>query len=100
MELTTSPSGPAKIQGLFMMSKIQNLNGTHNHCYLLFQNKMLFMMSKIQNLNGTHNLCHCVKVSSPVVYDVKDTKSEYKVQSTKYRVVPYAKIIPTVGLVG
>ena len=66
---------------LFMMSKIQNLNGTHNpfeieistamvvydvkdtkfewnsqqilHIFLLLLR--LFMMSKIQNLNGTHN---------------------------------------------
>lgn len=38
---------------------------------------MLFMMSKIQNQS-----------------------TEYRLQSAEYRVVPYAKIIPTVGLVG
>ena len=38
-----------------MMSKIQNLNGTHNS-FLFYKNLLLlFMMSKIQNLNGTHN---------------------------------------------
>ena len=66
---------------LFMMSKIQNLNGTHNNgcetpqifqvVYDVKDTKFewnsqrngsngksidrLFMMSKIQNLNGTHN---------------------------------------------
>ena len=38
-----------------MMSKIQNLNGTHNSKYIIKATKKLFMMSKIQNLNGTHN---------------------------------------------
>ena len=38
------------------------------------------MMSKIQNLNGTHN-CACVRVSADcVVYDVKDTKFEWNSQ--------------------
>ena len=67
----------------------------------------LFMMSKIQNLNGTHNRVFDAPEKVTVVYDVKDTKSDYRLQSTKcrvqsaeYRVVPYAKIIPTVGLVG
>ena len=45
----------------------------------------LFMMSKIQNLNGTHNRrteCaeHCV-----VVYDVKDTKFEWNSQLLEYQ---------------
>ena len=38
-----------------MMSKIQNLNGTHNICFYTQTIEGLFMMSKIQNLNGTHN---------------------------------------------
>ena len=37
------------------MSKIQNLNGTHNISLFIINNAELFMMSKIQNLNGTHN---------------------------------------------
>ena len=40
----------------------------------------LFMMSKIQNLNGTHNInikCHNIAI---VVYDVKDTKFEWNSQ--------------------
>ena len=55
MELTTSNTASNNIEGLFMMSKIQNLNGTHNNeCrqYMRFK----------------------------VVYDVKDTKFEWNSQ--------------------
>ena len=38
---------------------------------------MLFMMSKIQNLNGTHNLDAFLLLFRQVVYDVKDTKFEW-----------------------
>ena len=38
------------------------------------------MMSKIQNLNGTHNYCSSVSISYRVVYDVKDTKCEWNSQ--------------------
>ena len=41
---------------------------------------VLFMMSKIQKLNGTHNLHTCYVSSSSVVYDVKDTKIEWNSQ--------------------
>ena len=41
---------------------------------------MLFMMSKIQNMNGTHNGNSTCDMSSPVVYDVKDTKFEWNSQ--------------------
>ena len=37
----------------------------------------LFMMSKIQNLNGTHNVYVNTRVDLYVVYDVKDTKFEW-----------------------
>ena len=37
-------------------------------------------MSKIQNLNGTHNTSGYVVVNSMVVYDVKDTKFEWNSQ--------------------
>ena len=33
------------------------------------------MMSKIQNLNGTHNRQMVIQVVLAVVYDVKDTKN-------------------------
>ena len=55
MELTTKVAGDLNIDLLFMMSKIQNLNGTHNHA-INFQKKEL------------------------VVYDVKDTKFEWNSQ--------------------
>ena len=40
----------------------------------------LFMMSKIQNLNGTHNFFSLSNCSINVVYDVKDTKFEWNSQ--------------------
>ena len=41
---------------------------------------LLFMMSKIQNLNGTHNSAKRTYRISRVVYDVKDTKFEWNSQ--------------------
>ena len=38
------------------------------------------MMSKIQNLNGTHNSAKSNLASANVVYDVKDTKFEWNSQ--------------------
>ena len=38
------------------------------------------MMSKIQNLNGTHNMRCKVLLTNSVVYDVKDTKFEWNSQ--------------------
>ena len=55
MELTTRSSPTVRYWRLFMMSKIQNLNGTHNN-----------LISAIKN--------HLV------VYDVKDTKFEWNSQ--------------------
>ena len=40
----------------------------------------LFMMSKIQNLNGTHNNQLITVFINIVVYDVKDTKFEWNSQ--------------------
>ena len=40
----------------------------------------LFMMSKIQNLNGTHNTQLAIRSGQFVVYDVKDTKFEWNSQ--------------------
>ena len=62
------------------MSKIQNLNGTHNSCTIKLADHPLFMMSKIQNLNGTHNLDERYRNQMVVVYDVKDTKFEWNSQ--------------------
>ena len=41
---------------------------------------LLFMMSKIQNLNGTHNYHTMITKQPKVVYDVKDTKFEWNSQ--------------------
>ena len=38
------------------------------------------MMSKIQNLNGTHNGIIREQLTTKVVYDVKDTKFEWNSQ--------------------
>ena len=46
----------------------------------------LFMMSKIQNLNGTHNLFFAFEFFVSVVYDVKDTKFEWNSQQKTYNV--------------
>ena len=91
-----------------MMSKIQNLNGTHNICSKFHKTRnvvydvkdtkfewnsqhfirccrisALFMMSKIQNLNGTHNSVSWVDNQKCVVYDVKDTKFEWNSQRSE-----------------
>ena len=63
-----------------MMSKIQNLNGTHNIYGVNQCSIELFMMSKIQNLNGTHNSYISIDAYLLVVYDVKDTKFEWNSQ--------------------
>ena len=46
----------------------------------MLRKMMLFMMSKIQNLNGTHNHSNNNLMVSIVVYDVKDTKFEWNSQ--------------------
>ena len=44
------------------------------------EREALFMMSKIQNLNGTHNRSGEIESPNLVVYDVKDTKFEWNSQ--------------------
>ena len=58
---------------------------------LWLQSSKLFMMSKIQNLNGTHNLINVFTLPIGVVYDVKDTKFEWNSQPISEK-----KIIRTV----
>ena len=41
---------------------------------------MLFMITKIQKLNGTHNGWLHRKTNTAVVYDYKDTKIEWNSQ--------------------
>ena len=40
----------------------------------------LFMITKIQKLNGTHNITIAVDCTNNVVYDYKDTKIEWNSQ--------------------
>ena len=53
-----------------LTTQIENINA----------DTQLFMMSKIQNLNGTHNNEEGMKKFEKVVYDVKDTKFEWNSQ--------------------
>ena len=80
MELTTSWSWLSLYIMLFMMSKIRNLNGTHNQGKIIEVIRWLFVMSKIQNLNGTHNPSSNSCFFLLVVCDVKDTKFEWNSQ--------------------
>ena len=45
----------------------------------------LFMITKIQNLNGTHNASPLTSAQQAVVYDYKDTKFEWNSQRTMSR---------------
>ena len=47
---------------------------------LFHKNNLLFMMSKIQNLNGTHNCIERRIIQFAVVCDIKDTKFEWNSQ--------------------
>ena len=85
MELTTQVFEVVSAFRLFMMSKIQNLNGTHNVLSVVDMYKKLFMMSKIQNLNGTHNYTFLANIRLSVVYDVKDTKFEWNSQPNIFK---------------
>ena len=52
-------------------------------------NVWLFMMSKIQNLNGTHNKYFNIFFGLKVVYDVKDTKFEWNSQHNLLILTPH-----------
>ena len=93
MELTTRKSVALIIGSLFMMSKIQNLNGTHNREGIHVFVKRLFMMSKIQNLNGTHNGQSTLDFLEVVVYDVKDTKFEWNSQLLWFAAISIARCL-------
>ena len=50
------------------------------------------MMSKIQNLNGTHNNTKLRLNRSGVVYDVKDTKFEWNSQLASFGLFYFAVV--------
>ena len=55
--------------------------------------KKLFMMSKIQNLNGTHNVLVKSITALLVVYDVKDTKFEWNSQPSALAAIEPARCL-------
>ena len=67
-----------------MITKIRNLNGTHNRADKLLLDLQLFMITKIRNLNGTHNTSTSTSRTSGVVYDYKDTKIVSNSQLWRY----------------
>ena len=91
MELTTYIMKTIKTIMLFMMSKIQNLNGTHNENNIGQLN--WFVVYDVKDTKFEWNSQHLW--SKPmlhrVVYDVKDTKFEWNSQQLyKYRCVPFS----------
>ena len=46
-------------------------------------------MSKIQNLNGTHNADRTISGVRQVVYDVKDTKFEWNSQQSTFNTLEF-----------
>ena len=80
MELTTTICTLSAFQVLFMMSKIQNLNGTHN--YSSFLNILLFVVYDVKDTKFEWNsqLRYNKHLNLLVVYDVKDTKFEWNSQ--------------------
>ena len=80
MELTTFNKENTRFHPLFMMSKIQNLNGTHNRYKV--ENYYLSVVYEVKDTkfewNSQHVQFHPVDLL--VVYDVKDTKFEWNSQ--------------------
>ena len=66
-----------------MMSKIQNLNGTHNILMLVINFVIVVYDVKDTKFKWNSQLKCSHSSSILVIYDVKDTKSEYRVQSTE-----------------
>ena len=84
MELTTLSESVALRKWLFMMSKIQNLNGTHNKV-----TKLLFIYFVVYDVKDTKFEWNsqqgmATQTTAFVVYDVKDTKFEWNSQQ-KFR---------------
>ena len=80
MELTTHLLGCLCHILLFMMSKIQKLNGTHNTCAKREQASNVVYDVKDTKIEWNSQLYTCNTLSHLVVYDVKDTKIEWNSQ--------------------
>ena len=80
MELTTVSCCIFFIWSLFMMSKIQNLNGTHNAIIDRTSKRYVVYDVKDTKFEWNSQLFFIVIIITPVVYDVKDTKFEWNSQ--------------------
>ena len=80
MELTTSVLLLSSSFRLFMMSKIQNLNGTHNYSWKYFTKDDVVYDVKDTKFEWNSQLTRHYHHSIAVVYDVKDTKFEWNSQ--------------------
>ena len=85
MELTTHLENICDPKSLFMMSKIQNLNGTHNK--RMFYDIIYTVVYDVKDTKFEWNsqLSVAIEILSTVVYDVKDTKFEWNSQQTQYQ---------------
>ena len=80
MELTTSRASNIVAMLLFMMSKIQNLNGTHNADIALISLRAVVYDVKDTKFEWNSQQIRRFCKPSGVVYDVKDTKFEWNSQ--------------------
>ena len=80
MELTTLHSGCFASSWLFMMSKIQNLNGTHNGNPISLKHGVVVYDVKDTKFEWNSQHSKGCPISHIVVYDVKDTKFEWNSQ--------------------
>ena len=62
------------------MSKIQNLNGTHNSVEVISSSVVVVYDVKDTKFEWNSQLKRCLVLYFPVVYDVKDTKFEWNSQ--------------------
>ena len=88
MELTTRQLGALAGSLLFMMSKIQNLNGTHNRVFFYRLGYLVVYDVKDTKFEWNSQLHHWSVVFISVVYDVKDTKFEWNSQLIGEKIIP------------
>ena len=64
------------MQGLYLITKLQNLKAIHN-CSACYSNKRkLYLITKLQNLKAIHNKSSDRSLQRSVVSNYKITKSE------------------------
>ena len=83
MELTTEKHIGREIMGLFMMSKIQNLNGTHNAQNIRLDGYCVVYDVKDTKFEWNSQHGFVLRDYLWVVYDVKDTKFEWNSQQKR-----------------